>query len=78
MKIQKDCESSMAFRNLGFFDSNKHTHCSLTNSYKTFSKINLVTEIKQKEIPDDAVDRRKLGFLITFYPNSSLRPRLNI
>ena len=24
------------------------------------------------------VDRQKLGFLITFYPNSSLRPQLNI
>ena len=29
-------------------------------------------------IPDDAIDRRKPGLLITFYRNSSLRPQLNI
>ena len=28
-------------------------------------------------IPGDAVDRRKFGFLIMFYPNSSFSPQLN-
>ena len=28
-------------------------------------------------IPVDAVGRRKLGFLITFYPDSTFRPQLN-